>query len=671
MGFLFKEKIKKRIYIAKDEPESVRLAVYDLQRDICAVCGGAVIVDGVSEADIVVCGKDSGEFSALIGGRVCFTHCEEFFYSVEEEKIFFSGADDLGVVWAIFTFSAKELGVSPSCFFDGAGPEKKSSLFLEEKNVSDYPRTRFRGWFVNDEDLLSGFMNKGERKIDYFFYKKIIDPVLMEKIVETALRFRINLLIPSTLVDIENPAEAALLDVAARRGMYISQHHIEPLGVSNFGMCNFMAENGYDAQNISFVTNRAAMEAAWRHYVKKWAKYPRVVWQLGLRGNSDVPVWMSDKNVGESDEERGKLISDAIFTQYNIIKEEVGKKFYTSMTIWMESANLLSKGVLQLPKDTVVVFADIGASQMYGKDFFSVPREAGRKYGVYWHIAYWNVGPHLAEGVLPEKMEYCYRLARENHADFYSVVNVGNIKEFVWSVGLNAETVFSGKSCPMEKYLQIYSQYFPAETKKDLCRGISDFFHSFGEIGDEEYKNFCKFNNFNYYEYSGLSFPVYALSDGFLCWYIRRPFEDNVKFFNPLMENVFKQGLENMKKAAKRFHKVYKTLCSRQAEQRDVFARQWLYQSLYWRELLYAGREIFIALKRVKFGKKLNRAAHYRRASKHIAKILQARDVYYVGEWKKWFVFDKKLDIPALYAFLREKGETVQKEGTVSSENEG
>ena len=53
--------------------------------------------------------------------------------------------------------------------------------------MQEYPHTRFRGWFINDEDLLSGFMSKGKRNIDYIFYKDVIHPDLMEKIVETAL----------------------------------------------------------------------------------------------------------------------------------------------------------------------------------------------------------------------------------------------------------------------------------------------------------------------------------------------------------------------------------------------------------------------------------------------------------------------------------------------------
>lgn len=644
MGFCLKENACKKIFVAAEERESVRFAVQDIMEDIRAVCGDVVCTSDEAEADIIVRTEQDR-----------FSHEEEFAYTIKGDKIYFSGANDLGTMWALYTFSEKELGISPMCYFDGFKAIRKKTLCLEDKIETDYPRTRFRGWFINDEDLLSGFKNKGERDVDYFFYKKVISHDLMEKIVETALRHRMNLLIPASLLDIENPFEVALLDIIARRGMYISQHHIEPLGVSHYGMRAFMQTNGYNAENISFVSSREGMEAAWRHYVQAWAKYPRVVWQLGLRGNSDVPVWASDKSVGESDEERGALISDAIFTQYDIIKKASKGEVYTSMTLWMESAALLGKGVLKVPQDTILVFSDIGASQMFGEDFFAVQREQGRDYGVYYHAGYWNVGPHLAESLLPEKMAYCYTLAHESAVQCYSMLNVANIKEFPFSIGLNSKIVFDGVRS-VDAYAEEYCNRFPLSVRERLKIGIAEYYASFGDIGEEEYRRFCRLNDFHYHGYAELSFPVYALNDGFLCWYIRRPFEDNIRFFNPCMKKVFEQGLEHMVQARVAFFDVYRILdTDGNAALQQAFARGWLYQSIYWTELLHCGKEVYSALENAKFGDGKAVKKHFASAAEYADKILAARKTYYQGEWAQWFSFDKKLDIPQLASFLRER----------------
>lgn len=647
MSFLFQENNCKKIYVANGEAESVYLAVNDLIKDIRSVCGDVTTVNESSLADIIVCSNDSTEFSALSENAVHFSQAEEFVYKIKDGKIFFFGAGDLGVIWAIYTFSERELNIPPYYFFDGIQIKNKSVLSLENKIVSEYPYTRFRGWFINDEDLLSGFMNKGERKIDYFFYKKVIDPALMERVVETALRYRMNLLIPSTLVDIENPAEAALLDVAAKRGMFISQHHIEPLGVSHYGMRDFMEANGYDEKNISFITNREGMEAAWRHYAKKWAQYPRVVWQLGLRGNSDVPVWASDKNVGSSDEERGALISDAIFTQYNIIKETVRGEIYTSMTVWMESANLLAKGVLNLPEDTIVVFSDIGASQMYGEDFFSVPRVEGRRYGVYYHTAYWNVGPHLAECVIPQKMDYCYSLARDTQADYYSVLNVANVKEFTFSIFINSALTWYGATLNLSTIIDDYARHYANESMK-LCRAIEGYFDCFADMGEEWYKEWCQRNNFHYHKYKKLPFATFALNDGWLCWFIKRPFEDKVKFFQPAVGEGLLNALDAMEKAKK-----YLQAVEVRENAKDAFSRQWLYQADYWIELIRAGISVYHAVKEAWQGNKENLESLYMKAAVALDNILKHRANIYYGEWEGWFSFEKKLDIKGMCELLK------------------
>ena len=210
MSFTFNEFKTNKIYIASGEKENVRLAVEDFISDVKKTCGCAELTDIYEEADIFVASRLSAEFTRISGDKVAFTHEEEFCYRVENGKLYFFGSDDLGVMWAIYTFAEKELKIPPFYFFEDVEIERKRRLEIEEKTVREYPRTKFRGWFINDEDLLSGFRSKGRRNIDYIFYKDVIHPDLMEKIVETALRFRVNLLIPSTLIDICKPDEEDL-----------------------------------------------------------------------------------------------------------------------------------------------------------------------------------------------------------------------------------------------------------------------------------------------------------------------------------------------------------------------------------------------------------------------------------------------------------------------------
>ena len=103
---------------------------------------------------------------------------------------------------------------------------------------------------------------------------------MIEKVVETVLRLKLNLVIPATFIDLDNPPEKDLADAVAERGIYLSQHHCEPLGVSSFTFENYCKKYGKTGR-FSYSECPEIMENVWSFYVDKWAKYDNVVWQIG------------------------------------------------------------------------------------------------------------------------------------------------------------------------------------------------------------------------------------------------------------------------------------------------------------------------------------------------------------------------------------------------------
>ena len=654
MSFKFNEFKTNKIYIASGEKENVRLAVEDFISDVKKTCGCAELTDICEEADIFVVSRLSAEFTRISGDKVAFTHEEEFCYRVENGKLYFFGSDDLGVMWAIYTFAEKELKIPPFYFFEDVEIERKRRLEIEEKTVREYPRTKFRGWFINDEDLLSGFRSKGRRNIDYIFYKDVIHPDLMEKIVETALRFRVNLLIPSTLIDICKPDEEELVKIVSRRGLYISQHHIEPMGVSHFGYADFVKEYGYNPQQ-SFVENPEAMIACWEHYAKKWSEYPRIVWQLGLRGAGDKPVWKTDGSVGDSMQERGELLGRAIQTQYDIIAKYYQGEIYSTSTVWMEGARLLQSGYMELPKNTVAVFADIGMSQMFGDDFFTVPREADRKYGIYYHSQYWHTGPHLSEGVLPEKIDYSYRLARENKSDYYAVLNVSNVKEFTFSINLNAKLAWYGGQKTKDEIVDEYCLLYVSELANELKDGINTYYSAMGDVGEERYHAFCDKYDFSYHRYDGLPFPVCSINDGMVCFAGHSlSFAEKCKIYTTEFASTVKNGVEIMQSAYEKFTALQEKLPKGCAQ---AIQKQWRWQAYYWVNLFAFAKENCEAIEEFKAGKTDRLAWHYGQAAGYVKNILDTRKEWYVDEWENWFADERKLNLKYLYDFYLQKVE--------------
>ena len=647
MSFIFNKDNIIKIYIAKDERENVRLSVYDLKNDINRVCCDAEIVFDSKKADIIVCSANNEEFSRFSNCEYNFSR-EEYRYIVENEKIYLFGADDLGTMWAIDAFSEKELNIPPFYFFDGINFRRKKRIEIENKIVSDHPHTKFRGWFINDEDLLGGFRSKGKRDIDYAFYKDIIHPDFMEKIVETALRFKINLIIPSTLIDICNPYEEKLVKIVSKRGLFVSQHHIEPMGVSHFAFEKFATKFGYD-KTQSFIQNKDAMVACWKYYAEKWAKYPRVVWQLGLRGAGDRPVWTTDKSVSDSERERGKLISDAIKTQYDIISSLTEKKIYSTSTVWMEGAKLLQSGDLKLPDETIAVFADIGMSQLFGDDFFSVPREKNRKYGIYNHSQYWHTGPHLSEGVYPEKIAYAYNLAGKYKSDYYTILNVGNVKEFTFSVNINAKLAWHGTSKSLSNVIDAYCSSYAQGYANEFRNMISEYFDALGELDEKYYKDFCNKYDFNYHKYENLPFPVLNINDGIVCFVGRcLSFDDKRKLYSEGFKRTVDNGYKKMQKVANRFSVLSEKI---RKEYRKALIQKWYFQAKFWVNLFGFAIENCNAIEDYNKGNTYNISNYYLKSSEFVKNILDLRRELFLGKWKKWFSADTKLNIPMLYDF--------------------
>ena len=252
----FKSKWEKGITIMleKNADEPIILAAKDLQKDLMILSGqteGVLIAQDGIETDnscpakirIVNFAGKSQSFTEvekeLKGYAGLHTEhvvweTEAYMVQVQDGQVIIAGYDTLGTVFGIYAFSGKVLGVNPMYRMNDLLPKRNEQFYIEDTCFFSEPhKIRFRGWFLNDEDLLSDFKeDHGRRNIDYRFYQNVMKPDVLDTILETALRLEINLIIPSSFVDIANPAEEELIKAVCRRGLYISQHHVEPMGVS-------------------------------------------------------------------------------------------------------------------------------------------------------------------------------------------------------------------------------------------------------------------------------------------------------------------------------------------------------------------------------------------------------------------------------------------------------
>ena len=634
MFTLFDEKRTSSIGIEEGMSEAVWLAAQDVARNLRKLAGR---VDGfavkLGEADICV---------TLSEGEA-----ESYSVDVSDTVIRITGADTLGAIYGLYAFATRVLGIEPTYRLTDVFPMPRKSMTVECVHFSSGKRPiRFRGWFLNDEDLLTEFRESGGvRHIDYAFYHTTMHTDVLDMILETALRLEINLMIPSSFVDIDNPDEEKLVEATCRRGLYISQHHVEPLGVSYFGAGNYMKKHGLGGE-VSFISNRETMEEIWAYYAKKWAKYrENVIWQFGLRGRADEAVWKRDKSVPLSNEGRGAVITDAIRTQYDIVKKTLGgQPFLSTATLWMEGAQLYGEGYLKLPKDTIAIFSDVGFDQMFGDDFYHVPRLAEREYGIYYHVAFYGRGPHLADTCNPLKMDFSYKEASRMGSLTYSIVNVSNVRPLHYAATANAALMSDPNGFDYNRFAQAFhtAHYGAASTTVKQLR--DRFYLSCANIGETILKLLCENDGFYYHHYDNLPFTRYTADDGDLIMTGRRllkgfqvpyDFHDELTASAARLEALLADMTAAESLIPAESLPYYRTFLKHQTEYM-MLATKWCACCYELRSAAPASRP---AIK--------NRAAAY------LERILEARKIEEQGPWQGWYKGDTKFNIPECLRLTR------------------
>lgn len=464
------------VFVPAGEPECVRLAANDLITDTAKITGKTpAFTEKADDAGVVLVSMNRPESAALLEnlapgfGDALKGQWEAYRVENAGPRLIIAGSDERGTMFGLYAFIEQYLGVDPFYYWASRPPQKRATLAWDSVKISSgEPDFRFRGWFINDEDLLTEFrLDGGERRLDYPYYHRVVSPSVSARVFEAALRLQMNLIIPASFVDIRNPAEARLIEDATRRGLFVTMHHVEPVGVSAFGFDNYYTDRG-EKVPFAITQHPEKFHEIWRDYAGRWAKFgPQVVWQLGLRGIADRPVWLADPNVPKSDEGRGKLISDAMATQWEIIRS-VDKRPHppATTTLWMEGAGLHEAGHLTFPEGVAVIFSDNSPGWELQEDFYNVKREPGRDYGIYYHHQLWGTGPHLVQGVSVWRTHKIFKEAVRRGSTHYAMLNVSNIREFVLGLDASARMLRDFDAFDPGAYLTAWcEQHFGEEAK--------------------------------------------------------------------------------------------------------------------------------------------------------------------------------------------------------------
>ena len=376
------------LVLATDEPAAVRTAAEDLANDFEKVFGTKprlVAQPETSGASVIVIGEQSKIPEAIRPNGL--TGPESFSISVArtpwrkapaKSAIVLAGADMRGTIYAIYHFSQQYLGVDPLYYWTDHEPSRRESISIATSVNQTFPAPvfKYRGFFINDEDLLTGWA-PGEKKDGTGISLEV-----WNRIFETILRLRGNIVTPGTWIFPDEPQ----VKLASSRGLILSQHHAIPLGLN---VARWPKDVPYN-----YTTHPEILEHAWRNAVNGYLPNQEVLWTVGLRGLSDVTYASMDSSVRDDNKALGKLISKAIADQMQIVRTvHPDAKFLTNL--WMEGARLVQQGDLTIPPEVATVWADDG----YG--YLQDNGQVSSGQGAYYHVAMMNFRANQLSEMVP------------------------------------------------------------------------------------------------------------------------------------------------------------------------------------------------------------------------------------------------------------------------------
>lgn len=449
---------------------AVRLATQDLQSDLTRVFGVAphVVTRPQDAGPITILAAQESQLPAAL--RPAGASAPESFsiavhaapWSASTHLVVLTGPDIRGTIYAIYQFSQDYLGVDPMYYWTDHAPPRRSRIVLPGALARAFPPPvfKYRGFFINDEDLLTGWA-PGE-KTDH----SGISLAVMSKIYETILRLKGNMVVPGTWIFPNDPQ----VRLAGERGLIMTQHHAIPLGVN---VARWPANVPYD-----YSTHPEILERAWKDAVASYDPHQEILWSVGLRGLSDTSYASMDPTVIGNDKRLGMLISKAIATEMRIVRAvHPDARFVTDF--WQEGARLVHDGYLKIPPGVIPVWADTG---------YGIPQDGGDLApgeGVYYHVAMLNGrANHLTEMVPVSRIFSELGRYIKAGATGYVLVNTSNTRQVAMTAKAVMDVAWGGVPAGgAETYYRTWAAHeFGAQAADNVARVYQSYFDAFSHI---------------------------------------------------------------------------------------------------------------------------------------------------------------------------------------------
>lgn len=462
---------KFRIVISERCPAPVRLAAESVARDFGKVMHCIPDIDSVPSPDMVNIRVVDATPDGETGLRTLDGFESHRIYA-DGHDIVLAGKDMRGAIYALYSFSEKFLGVPPLWYFCGWVPEYKKTVEMAD----DYdcavksPEVRFRAWFPNDEDLLNPWREQSPQNDELW--------------LETMLRLKLNTVEFGPTVTYPDYRMNHNADLLRKYGLILTSHHMVGLNNSFANWEKYWEQvRGMKAPELK-LANLEAMKEFWAYNIATVMRNDQEnLWQIAFRGRTDEPFWNIFPDAPEGEKERAGVINRMVRIQYDMIKEATGENDpFVRMTFYDELSDLLAKGYLEPPAASNMLWTFVaGRRDHYPYDDlvnydFSRPMQLG----YYMNLQFTSTGAHLAPAESPWKMEQNYRYVASRGPLRFSVVNAGNIREFIMEMSANAAMMWDIGAYDTDSFLKSFcAQYYGEEFAGEIAELYRDYYNAY------------------------------------------------------------------------------------------------------------------------------------------------------------------------------------------------
>jgi len=626
------------ILVSADEGSPIQHTAEDLANDFHSVTGQrAKIVHDRNDASGVTLWIASPSKLAESIQRPALTGPESFSISVtslegsgQRKAILLTGADVRGTIYAVYQFSQEFLGVDPLYYWTDHDPPHRTTIEIPAALSQSFPAPVFayRGFFINDEDLLTGWA-PGESKD-----KTGISLEVWDKIYETILRLKGNMVAPGTWIFPDDPQ----VKLAGKRGLIVTQHHALPLGLN---VARWPKDVPYN-----YSEHPEILERAWKNAVSEYLPDQEVLWSVGLRGLSDVSYASMDPSVRDNNKALGALITKAIGDQIRIVRA-VRPNAHFVTNLWQEGARLVEQGDLKIPAEVGTVWADDG----YG--YLQDHGEVTRGQGAYDHVAMMNGRANQLTEMVPVERSFS-EIGRymQAGATNYFLVNTSDIRPVPMSIRAVMDAVWGGlpKGADAENafYRQWSEEEFGEKARPRLAKLYQQYFRAPArsgnpehEYGDQLYHTEARLMMLSYMTDS----PLYSLPSQSPKWEPPRLFGSG---FGPRravgkewLNEIVPREIEQCGDAEPRWDAIWKEALAIQslipAARQPFYREQVLAMIAIQRE---SNRTLFLIAQAIRDAENGNASQARNEATQALAAldaIAQAETGAEYGKWKKWY----------------------------------